>query len=534
VKKMANIKFKNVTKRFGKFTAVDNLNLEVMDREFVCFVGPSGCGKTTCLRMLAGLEEITSGQISIDGQIINELLPKDRNIAMVFQSYALYPHYTIYDNLAFGLRNRHKKKKKKKKETKEQKELKKKQKQKESKEQKKLRIQHEKENREYNLQFGKLLLSLMKMGLYGIGTLFYWLICRFALNAIPFLNQNEMQNVDSVENLTGNLFFAAGILGFIIMMLMFSETRHDINKWISSIGSRLFKSIKKLEEEETLIQTKVHETAKLLSIETQLWKKPKQLSGGQRQRVALGRAIIRNPKAFLMDEPLSNLDAKLRVQMRAELERLTNRLKVTTLYVTHDQIEAMTLSDRIAVMNEGIVDQLGTPDEVYNLPVNLFVAGFIGSPSMNFVSGKVQKMNENYLFVSKAFSYPVPTRYIEGIDAYDQKEVVLGIRPEHMSLVQANSADPKIVTGVVGVLEPIGAETYVYVDFPDMIEIIFKVEGIMKFKIDEQISIKFIDEHLHFFDKEAGNRILPTGGTTLTHHEIELAKQEEKREEATN
>jgi multiple sugar transport system ATP-binding protein len=325
--------------------------------------------------------------------------------------------------------------------------------------------------------------------------------------------------------MTGNLFFAAGVVGFVIMMMMFGETRKAINDWITSIGSQLFNLIAELQEEEKEIRQKVVETAKLLSIETQLWKKPKQLSGGQRQRVALGRAIIRNPKAFLMDEPLSNLDAKLRVQMRAELERLTNRLRTTTLYVTHDQVEAMTLSDRIAVMKAAKIHQVGTPDEVYNNPVNIFVAGFIGSPSMNFVNGTIENKNGKYIFTSKAFSYPVPDHYHKGIEDYIDKEVIMGIRPEHINLTDPDEKGEEVLTGKVGVLEPIGAETYVYIDFPEFIELIFKAEGIIKLEIDKDINIKLLDSRIHFFDVDSENRILPEGGTTMIHHEAELEKQ---------
>jgi multiple sugar transport system ATP-binding protein len=457
---MARIIFENVTKKFGDFIAVKNLNLEIDDREFVCLVGPSGCGKTTSLRMLAGLEEISEGVIKIDENIVNDIPPKDRDIAMVFQSYALYPHYTVHDNLAFGLRSRQK------------------------------------------VKSANFILSIMKTLFYGIIAIVFWAFCRYILNLISFLNGNGM------------LFFWAGLIGTLLMLIMFPESRYDIHNLIISFGAKFFKSIVQFQEEERNIHEKVQETTKLLGIENQLWKKPKQLSGGQRQRVALGRAIIRNPKAFLMDEPLSNLDAKLRVQMRAELQRLTNKLKATTIYVTHDQIEAMTLGDRIVVLNEGIANQIGTPKEVYDTPLNLFVAGFIGSPSMNFVKGKILNKEGEKVFYSESFSYKIPERYLLGIEDFIEKVVILGIRPEHIKLNQ-NTITMNSLNATIGVLEPIGSDTYVYIDFPEDIEMIVKVEGIASFKIDEEIKVNFLADQLHFFDAETKMRILPEGGMAV-------------------
>ncbi|MHA1584338.1 MAG: ABC transporter ATP-binding protein [Promethearchaeota archaeon] len=465
---MAKIIYKNITKKFGDFVAVDKLNLEVQDREFVCFVGPSGCGKTTSLRMLAGLEDITDGTIQIDDEIVNDIPPKFRDIAMVFQSYALYPHYNIFENLAFGLRSR-------------------------------------KVN-----NVAKSMLSLLKILIYGLGFGVFIGLSALASLALP-----------------GRFgLIAGGSIGSILIMLfMFPEVRIDINEYIMKLGSSWFKMIKSYLENEEVIREKVFETSKLLGIESELWKKPKQLSGGQRQRVALGRAIIRNPKAFLMDEPLSNLDAKLRVQMRAELERLTQKLQVTSLYVTHDQIEAMTLSDRIAVMNKGKVNQVGTPEEVYNTPVNLFVAGFIGSPAMNFITGHIKKINEGYQFVSEAFNYPIPDRYNKGIKDFMGKEVILGIRPEHIELDLHEKSKAHDLQATVGVLEPIGSDTFIYLDFPGYNELIVKEEGIFKVKIDQELFVSLLDDQLHFFDKESGDRILPEGGLAKMHHYAALEAQ---------
>ncbi|MHA1775470.1 MAG: ABC transporter ATP-binding protein [Promethearchaeota archaeon] len=472
---MAKIEFKNITKNFGSFEAVKNFNLEVNDEEFVCLVGPSGCGKTTTLRMLAGLETISEGTISIDGEVINEVSPKDRNIAMVFQSYALYPHYTIYENLAFGIRNREK------------------------------------------IPFAKLLINLVLLLFYGAIIGLYYGFCQLLGLAIPEYT---------------NLIFVAGLLGGIFMLYSFPETRDDIRMlnlrfWAMTMKIRIFQQYLVREEN---IRQKVKETSELLGIESQLWKKPKQLSGGQRQRVALGRAIIRNPKAFLMDEPLSNLDAKLRVQMRAELERLTKKLRVTTLYVTHDQIEAMTLGNRIVVLNEGIANQVGTPEEVYRQPINRFVAGFIGSPPMNFVEGTIKQENGRLIFISEAFSYKIPEYYQVGLKDFIDKNVTLGVRPEHILL---NTPDATL-DATIGVLEPIGSDTYVYIDFPiknsrnsifDNLEIIVKQEGITKLKVDEPVKVKFMNDQIHFFDNDTDNRILPSGGLCKTHYVAELEKQ---------
>ncbi|MFW9877831.1 MAG: ABC transporter ATP-binding protein [Candidatus Thorarchaeota archaeon] len=519
---MAKVKYENVTKRFGNFTAVSNFNLEIEDHEFLCLVGPSGCGKSTTLRMLAGLDQITEGTIKIGDRIVNEVEPKDRGIAMVFQSYALYPHYNVYDNLAFGLRAKSSKK-------------------------------------------GKRLLGLFMLsiyifvvaGLYGLG---------YLLNQILFG--------------FGNTIFIAGLASFFVTIVLYSDVRKSIRDKVISLATKfkfiaylfigpipylfifailitldlsnafvviivliilivepiveislfviadrifLWNPKKAVEEYMTLekeIEEKISETANLLELEEQLYKKPKQLSGGQRQRVALGRAIIRNPTVFLLDEPLSNLDAKLRVQMRAELQRLSKRLGVTSIYVTHDQIEAMTLGHRIAVMNEGILQQVGTPDEVYLKPVNKFVAGFIGSPSMNFVNGKIEEKDTALYFMSDVLEYKIPERY-KILKQYLNQEMILGIRPEHIQ-VNAARADENRYKVTIGVSEPIGSDTfiyidfpkpviekYVYIDFPKEFTMIVKLEGISTLKVDEEVEVTFNTEQIHFFEKKLEKRIEP-------------------------
>ncbi len=317
---MSGIRLKEVTKRFGDNIAVNRINLTVRDKEFLVLVGPSGCGKTTTLRMIAGLDEVTEGEIFIGRRKINNVPPKDRDIAMVFQNYALYPHMSVYKNMAFGLK------------------------------------------------------------------------------------------------------------------------------------------LRKLPKKE--IDLRVREVAEMLGIGDLLWRKPKELSGGQRQRVAMGRAIGRKPQVFLFDEPLSNLDAKLRVQMRSELARLHEKLETTIIYVTHDQIEAMTLADRIAVMDKGIIMQIGSPMEVYNNPNNLFVAGFMGSPAMNFLEGQVVVENETLFVKGREFKfaipYPLQDRFLKARD----RKVVLGIRPEHLYEEKVRGPFPggEKLKVSIEVVEPIGSE----------------------------------------------------------------------------
>jgi|SwirhisoilCB3_FD_contig_61_1482524_length_1236_multi_3_in_0_out_0_1 multiple sugar transport system ATP-binding protein len=326
---MARVIFDGVTKLYsgGQTPAVQDLNLEVHDEEFLVLVGPSGCGKSTAMRMVAGLEEITDGRIIIGDRVVNDLPPKDRNVAMVFQSYALYPHMSVRDNLAYPLK----------------------------------------------------------------------------LRKVP-----------------------------------------------------------KAEREQ-----RVRESARLLDIEQYLDRKPKALSGGQRQRVALGRAIVRNADLFLMDEPLSNLDAKLRVQTRAELVKLHDRVRTTTIYVTHDQTEAMTMGDRIAVMSLGVLQQLDTPQNLYDNPVNKFVAGFIGSPSMNFIDVTLEKGEDGHMYaVTPGFKMHVPDDLkARGIENYLGKTIVMGIRPEH--LVEKSRLNQKVTSTIpveVDVVELLGNEIFVYLN----------------------------------------------------------------------
>ena len=377
---MAGVAFKGITKVFGKdVKAVNNLNLDIKDKEFMVLVGPSGCGKTTALRMVAGLEESTDGDIMIGDVRVNDVPPKDRDIAMVFQNYALYPHMNVYDNIAFGLRLRE---------------------------------------------------------LKG----FFWQI----------LNMGEATKI-----------------------------KQDID-------------------------SRVREVAKMLDIEKYLARRPKELSGGQRQRVALARAIVRKPKVFLMDEPLSNLDAKLRVQTRAELIRLHRQLGITTIYVTHDQVEAMTMGQRMAIMRDGLLQQCDEPEKVYAFPANKFVASFIGSPPMNFIDASiVQSGGKTFVDVGD-FKLPIssdhPAAKMVG------KKVIMGIRPEEIfdSNLPSNvtPTDENTIQAKVDVLEPLGHEYVAYLSIGKL-SIIATIDNETRLKEAQTSSFTINLERLHLFDAES-------------------------------
>ncbi len=363
---MASLSLKNICKVYSNgFEAVKDFNLEVEDKEFIIFVGPSGCGKSTTLRMIAGLEEITSGELIIDGKIMNDVEPKDRDIAMVFQNYALYPHMTVYDNMAFGLK------------------------------------------------------------------------------------------------------------------------------------------LRKVPKEE--IRKKVEEAARILDLEKLLDRKPKALSGGQRQRVAMGRAIVRNPKVFLMDEPLSNLDAKLRVQMRTEIAALHNRLGATIIYVTHDQTEAMTLGTRIVCLKDGVIMQCDSPQNLYNRPDNLFVAGFIGSPQMNFIPAECTVSGNKCTLTFDKFSVDLPAekakKVIDG--GYNGKKVILGIRPEDIYDKQdeIERRNCCIIESDINGYELLGAEVLLYYDVAG-VNMSAKVDSDTTARYGDHIQLGMDISKMHVFDKE--------------------------------
>ena len=349
---MSFLDLKNVTKIYPNGTkAVHETSLSIDEGEFMVFVGPSGCGKSTLLRMVAGLEDITEGDINLDGKLINEVDPSERDVAMVFQNYALYPHMNVYNNLAYGLKNR------------------------------------------------------------GI-------------------------------------------------------------------------------DKET-IEQKVNDAAKLLQISDFLQRKPSMLSGGQRQRVAMGRAIVRNPKIFLFDEPLSNLDAKLRIQMRLEIKKLQQKVGVTSIFVTHDQVEAMTLADRLAVINDGIIEQLGTPIEIYNNPKSLFVAGFIGSPQMNFLDANLN----NKTLSAENFE-------IKNIDSDYNGEVTLGIRPEH--LIESENG---LINLKVELVEQLGSDNLVYGQLKDKKDFCYRCPGNQTIEKGINLSLHIENNKYHIFDKSTGKRV---------------------------
>lgn len=351
---MASLTLKGVSKSYdNKVRTVRDFDIEIKDKEFIVFVGPSGCGKTTILRMIAGLESISEGDFFIDGKRVNDIKAQDRDIAMVFQNYALYPHLTVYDNMAFGL---------------------------------------------------------------------------------------KMRKIPKRE-----------------------------------------------------IKSRVKEAAEILGLESFLKRKPKELSGGQRQRVALGRAIVRDAKIFLMDEPLSNLDSKLRVQMRTEITKLHEHLGTTTIYVTHDQTEAMTMASRIVILKDGLIQQIGTPREVYDLPANMFVGGFMGAPAMNFIKGKVL----DGAFHVGGIKIPIP------FNIAHHQEVILGIRPEHVSIGSGDG-----IEATIEVVEMTGAEQIMYCTFEGQ-ELVGRMDAGSNIKVGERLKLALDLRKIHFFDPKNEQRIAP-------------------------
>jgi multiple sugar transport system ATP-binding protein len=357
---MVAIKLENVNKKFGKVLTLPNVNLEIQDKEFMVLVGPSGCGKSTTLNLIAGLEYVTEGQIYFDDQDVTFLPPKQRKVAMVFQSYALYPHMNVYDNMAFGLK----------------------------------------------------------------------------LSKMP---------------------------------------KNEIDK-------------------------RIKEAASILEIEDLLDRKPKDMSGGQRQRVALGRAVVRDPSVFLFDEPLSNLDAKLRVQTRGEIIKLHKRLKTTLIYVTHDQVEAMSMADRITILNYGKIQQVGTPRDVYNNPKNLFVAGFIGSPSMNFIECEI---NEDKLIIDN-IKYPIPADWKGKLET--KSKLIFGIRPEHVIVSKSPKEGSYLVTLIV--FEYLGSDSLLTLKISDKLSIKALIDGYFEGEENEKIFIHWDYKNVHLFDQETELNLL--------------------------
>jgi len=365
---MASVTYENVSKRFGDVIAVNDLDIHIPDKEFLVLVGPSGCGKSTALRLLAGLEDITEGKILIGDQVVNDVAPKDRDIAMVFQSYALYPHMSVYDNMAFGLK----------------------------------------------------------------------------------LRKTQKAEIDR----------------------------------------------------------RVKEAAEILGIGDLLNRKPRQLSGGQRQRVAVGRAIVREPKVFLFDEPLSNLDAKLRVETRANISKLHIQLQTTFIYVTHDQTEAMTMATRIAVINKGILQQIDTPQTLYDTPANLFVAGFIGSPAMNFFPAKLVKSDGKLFVDGSTFQVQIPDERMAVYLDHEGKSVIFGIRPEdiHNPAYAPPGIRAQPVNAKVDVTELMGNEIFVYLKTGNN-NFVARVDPRSRYSIDDDVQVFFNMENIHIFDKDTEQAI---------------------------
>jgi multiple sugar transport system ATP-binding protein len=357
---MASVEIRRVKKRFGETPIIHGIDIEIRQGEFVVLVGPSGCGKSTLLRMIAGLESITDGEIAINGKVVNNVPPKQRDIAMVFQNYALYPHMTVYDNMAFSL---------------------------------------------------------------------------------------QMRKVDAAT-----------------------------------------------------IKSQVEKAAGILGLREYLHRYPRQLSGGQRQRVAMGRAIVRDPQLFLFDEPLSNLDAKLRVQMRTEIKSLHHELKATSVYVTHDQVEAMTMADRIVVMNSGIVEQIGSPLELYDSPVNTFVAGFLGSPAMNFIPGVARRNGHGPVVSVADGAAPLPLP--PNVAVQDGQRVIYGVRPEHLDLANGDGG----MAARVNVVEPTGADTLVFCKFGG-VDVCAEFSERHRFQHGDAIQLRPRAEMVHVFDEASGRRL---------------------------
>ncbi len=371
---MASVTIKNLTKRYGNVIGVRSFNLAIQDGECIVFVGPSGCGKTTTLRMIAGLEDVQEGEIYIGDRLVNDLAPKDRNISMVFQNYALYPHMNVFKNMAFGL---------------------------------------------------------------------------------------KLRKVPKPE-----------------------------------------------------IEKRVRNAAAILGLEKLLDRKPKQLSGGQMQRVAVGRAIVRDPEVFLFDEPLSNLDAKLRIQMRIELAKLHHRLSTTMIYVTHDQVEAMTLGDRIVVMKDGLIQQVGSPLEVYEHPSNLFVAGFVGSPSMNFMEGTLGGDGDRMVFRHGDLSFTIPSSKADKLIDHLNKPITLGIRPDHVSISKEKAGEGvETFVSKAELVETLGSETLVTATVAGS-TLIAKLPRVADVSFGDSIILHFDLEGIHFFSSETGVRLGDEGPGT--------------------
>ena len=538
---MATLSFKNINKIYeNNVQAVFDFNLEVEDKEFVVFVGPSGCGKSTTLRMIAGLEDITGGQLLIDGLLVNNIVPKDRDIAMVFQSYALYPHMTVYGNMAFALKLR------------------------------KVRFPLYEENPEADSirNENKLLFSDIKKinrqikkakdanELIANRDELYQRLFANEEKIKPLLKQKvgiselDIKETEALlkrleKELLKNRKALANNASMMEKLKVKAESTNEEEKKQEILESiqllENYNSILKDNTNQTEIQIEtnqeklkhfqndevplfelrkhnrfeidleVYKTAKILDLVNYLYRKPAALSGGQRQRVALGRAIVRHPKVFLMDEPLSNLDAKLRVQMRNEITKIHKAVGATTIYVTHDQTEAMTMADRIVVMKDGYIQQIGVPKAVYDDPDNMFVAGFIGSPAMNFINGIFEK--DSFIVKSEDeakedVKIKLPKEAIKLLGEYEGKEVVLGVRPENIYLNKdSNNKKPTSPMKMkCDFVELLGYEYVLYTAINGQ-KLVIKTQNQENVKAEQMFEVCFNEDLLFFFDKETTKRI---------------------------
>ncbi|MEG3976563.1 ATP-binding cassette domain-containing protein [Microcoleus sp. herbarium8] len=435
------------------------INLTVEDGEFMVLVGPSGCGKSTLLRSIAGLEVLTAGNIWIGDRLLNDLPPKDRNIAMVFQNYALYPHLTVYDNLAFGLRRSQKEEGRGKKEEGRRKKEEGRRKREEGRGKKEEETKTETEAEKSSLVQAEKIKNQLK-------------------EVINYLASNTL-NKEQIYTLGEDFLVGA--------------TR------------KLPPGLRYFSEREKAVGKRVRAVAQLLQIEPLLNRLPKQLSGGQKQRVALGRAMARNPEVFLMDEPLSNLDAKLRAETRSQIVQLQRQLGTTTIYVTHDQTEAMTMGDRIAIMNAGQLQQVAQPLELYNKPANLFVAEFIGSPPMNFLP---VQFTAPLLISHPQFRFTLPDIWAKNLQQYDGRELILGIRPEHLSI---HPPATKNLSVQVEIVEALGHETYLRVCLTDApaVRMQVRVPPERSIRVGEELWLAVAHDKIHLFDPDTELAIFP-------------------------
>jgi multiple sugar transport system ATP-binding protein len=440
-------------------TVLRRINLTVEDGEFMVLVGPSGCGKSTLLRSIAGLEVLTAGNIWVGDRLVNDLPPKDRDIAMVFQNYALYPHLTVYDNLAFGLRRSQKEEGRGKKEEGKRKREEAKRKREESKRKREAETETETETEKSSrVQAEKINNKIEEV--------------------INYLASNTVNN-ERIYTLGEDFLVGA--------------TR------------KLPPGLRYLSAREKAVGERVIKVAQLLQIEPLLNRLPKQLSGGQKQRVALGRAMARNPQVFLMDEPLSNLDAKLRAETRSQIVQLQRQLGTTTIYVTHDQTEAMTMGDRIAIMNAGQLQQVAQPLELYNKPANLFVAEFIGSPPMNFLP---VQFTAPLLISHPQFRFTLPDIWAKNLQKYDGRDLILGIRPEHLSI---NPPATKNLSVQVEIVEALGHETYLQVCLTDAptVRMQVRVPPERSIRVGEELWLAIAHDKIHLFDPDTELAIFP-------------------------